>query len=267
VAITYNGSDNAPTNAGSYEVIGTVTDANHIGGTTNTLIVSPANATVALNNLAQTYDGTARVVTADTTPAALTVAITYNGSDNAPTNAGSYEVIGTVTDANYVGGMTNTLVVGKVALTVKAEDKSKMFGEADPEWTANLEGFVAGESEVMLGGALLLSREPGEAAGDYAITASGLSSGNYDITYEGGTLTITAVSPVILSLVREESGSVEIVWSAISNVTYRVQYQEVLGGEWFDLVPDVVATNGIASKVDQPGVAPQRFYQVLIPQP
>jgi catalase (peroxidase I) len=39
------------------------------------------------------------------------VNITYNGSASAPTNAGSYTVIGTITDANYQGSATNTLVI------------------------------------------------------------------------------------------------------------------------------------------------------------
>ncbi len=68
--------------------------------------------TVTLGNLSQTYDGTAKSVTATTTPSGLTVNITYNGSANAPTNAGSYTVIGTIADANYQGSATNTLAIG-----------------------------------------------------------------------------------------------------------------------------------------------------------
>jgi hypothetical protein len=40
-----------------------------------------------------------------------TVNITYNGSAAAPTNAGNYTVIGTVTHTNYQGSTTNMLVV------------------------------------------------------------------------------------------------------------------------------------------------------------
>jgi hypothetical protein len=80
-------------------------------GSTNTLMVNNATATVVLGNLNQTYDGTARSVTATTTPAGLMVAFTYDGSPNAPTNVGTYVVIGTVVDAIYVGSATNSLVV------------------------------------------------------------------------------------------------------------------------------------------------------------
>jgi fibronectin type 3 domain-containing protein len=67
--------------------------------------------TVTLGNLSRTYDGTPKSVTATTTPSGLAVNITYNGSANAPTNAGSYTVIGTINDANYQGSATNMLVI------------------------------------------------------------------------------------------------------------------------------------------------------------
>jgi hypothetical protein len=111
VNLTYNGSPNAPTNPGNYTVIGTISDPNYYGSATNTLVINP-NATVTLNNLNQAYTGSAISVTASTTPPGLTVNLTYNGSPNAPKNAGSYTVIGTVSDPNYYGSATNTLVVG-----------------------------------------------------------------------------------------------------------------------------------------------------------
>jgi len=41
------------------------------------------------------------------TPPGLTVNLAYNASANAPTNAGSYQVIGTISDIVYAGGATN----------------------------------------------------------------------------------------------------------------------------------------------------------------
>jgi hypothetical protein len=51
------------------------------------------------------------VVGASTTPEGLNVVVTYAGSVDAPTNAGSYEVIGTINELNYVGSVANTLTV------------------------------------------------------------------------------------------------------------------------------------------------------------
>ena len=86
------------------------TDYNTISSLVN-VTVNKAAATVTLHPtpLLATYDGTAKAVTATTTPSGLAVAITYNGQSAAPTNAGAYTVIATVTDPNYMGGATNQL--------------------------------------------------------------------------------------------------------------------------------------------------------------
>jgi len=111
VAFTYDGSSDAPTNAGTYTVIGSVVDVVYVGSATNSLVIGKAAATVTLQDLNQTYDGTARIVSATTVPSGLTVTFTYDGSANAPTNIGTYEIIGTVSDLNYEGSATNSLVV------------------------------------------------------------------------------------------------------------------------------------------------------------
>ncbi len=111
VDVSYDGSANPPTNAGSYIVVGTINDACYQGGVTNTLVIAPAAAGVTLDNLAQTYDGTAKPVKVSTTPPDLATDVTYSGFAFAPTNAGSYTVIATITDPNYQGSATNTLVI------------------------------------------------------------------------------------------------------------------------------------------------------------
>jgi alpha-tubulin suppressor-like RCC1 family protein len=73
--------------------------------------LNPVPATVTLGNLAQLYTGSAVNITASTVPPGLTVILTYNGSPSAPTNSGSYTVIGIISDPGYYGGATNILVV------------------------------------------------------------------------------------------------------------------------------------------------------------
>uniref|UniRef100_UPI003561DA08 MBG domain-containing protein n=1 Tax=Pontiella sp. TaxID=2837462 RepID=UPI003561DA08 len=80
--------------------------------------VGKTAATVTLDNLNPTYDGTAQSATATTVPAGLTVDLTYDGSPVAPTNAGSYTVIGTINDPGYEGSATNTLVISKASQTL-----------------------------------------------------------------------------------------------------------------------------------------------------
>ena len=111
VSITYNGSSDVPVNAGSYAVAATVTDANYEGSGTSSLVIGKAVATVTLGGLEQTSDGTPKSVTAMTEPAGLAVSITYDGSATAPSEAGSYAVVATVTDANHQGSANGTFVI------------------------------------------------------------------------------------------------------------------------------------------------------------
>ena len=111
VNLTYNGSANAPSFAGGYQVFGSVSDTVYAGSATNTLNIAKAGATVTLGSLSQTYDGSAKNATATTVPGGLTVVYTYNGSSSAPVNLGTYQVTGLVSDNNYFGGATNSFVI------------------------------------------------------------------------------------------------------------------------------------------------------------
>jgi N-acetylneuraminic acid mutarotase len=111
VSVIYNGAFYPPTNAGSYTVIAVVTDPAYTGGATNTLVIAPALASVTLGNLFQSADGTPKNVSVTTAPPGLPVNVTYNGSATVPTAAGSYTVVATISNPNYLGEVTNTLTV------------------------------------------------------------------------------------------------------------------------------------------------------------
>ncbi len=130
VTITYDGSTTAPTNAGSYAVVANVSDANHSGSASGTLTIAKASATVALSNLTQIWDGTARPVTVTTTPN-VTTSVTYDGSATAPTDVGTYSVAATVTDPNYTGSANGTLhVVNGDAQAIAANGATTFTGTA-----------------------------------------------------------------------------------------------------------------------------------------
>ena len=75
-----------------------------------------ATATITLDSLNQTYDGTPRAVKVTTAPAGLaTVNVIYNGSATVPTAAGTYTVVATLDNPSYLGTATATLNVGKGA--------------------------------------------------------------------------------------------------------------------------------------------------------
>jgi hypothetical protein len=75
-------------------------------------------ATVTLDDLLHTYDGTPKPATVTTDPAGLSVDVTYGGSPTAPTNANSYEVIATVNAINYTGSAIGTLVIQRADQTI-----------------------------------------------------------------------------------------------------------------------------------------------------
>lgn len=120
-------------------------------------------ANVSLMNLAATYNGFSHPATATTDPSGLRVDFTYNGSPQPPVNAGSYELIGTINDINYIGTATGTLVIGKAPLTITI--------------TGIPEKLLAGDSYTLV-----------------ATTSSGL-----DVVFESNDINIATVSGNVLT--------------------------------------------------------------------
>jgi hypothetical protein len=113
VALSYNGVSAPPRNAGNSIVVAVVTDPNYKGSVTNLFVIAKGQAVVTLANLNQTFDGSPKPVQASTTPPGLPASLSYNGLSTVPTNAGSYTIVARVTDPNYGGAATNTLVIAK----------------------------------------------------------------------------------------------------------------------------------------------------------
>jgi hypothetical protein len=101
-----------------------------------TLTVNLDIASVTLGNLVHTYDGTAKSATAITNPAGLTVTFTYNGSATPPTDAGSYAVTATISDANYQGTASGTLLI-KATPTLVLQTLQDGSTTNDPNLTVN----------------------------------------------------------------------------------------------------------------------------------
>ena len=141
------------------------------------------------------YDGNSHAASASTEVTEGTTISYQVGNEEWTTEAPSIKDVGKKTvkvkaeNANYVTAETEvTLKVTPKAVTVTAENKSKTYGEKDPELTAQVSGTL-GQDTVRY----TLSRAEGENARYYAITPSGeASQGNYTVTYVPGTLTITA---------------------------------------------------------------------------
>ncbi|MBJ7424944.1 MAG: endo-1,4-beta-xylanase, partial [Akkermansiaceae bacterium] len=124
--------------AGIYAVSYSATDTSANTATaTRTVTVEKATATVTLGNLAATYDGNPKPASATTVPAGLTVSLTYNSSATAPTSAGTYPVVATINDPNYVGSNSGTLVIQQASQTITfGALPAATFGDASFALTA-----------------------------------------------------------------------------------------------------------------------------------
>ena len=112
-------------------------------------------------------------------------------------------VLGGESADNYVlessGQQASTTAnITPATLTVTADAKTKVFGEADPALTYTPTGLAEGDvlADILNNGAL--TRTTGEDVGSYAIGQGTLdlvsNSGNYTLSYVGANLTITAKS-------------------------------------------------------------------------
>ncbi|MGA2357550.1 MAG: FG-GAP-like repeat-containing protein [Terriglobales bacterium] len=102
------------TNVDSYPVTATVNDPNYQGSASGNFVINKATAGVTLSNMTQTYTGSPLTPTATTSPSGLT--IVWTGAPD--TNAGSYPVTATVSNANYQGSASGNFVINKATLSI-----------------------------------------------------------------------------------------------------------------------------------------------------
>jgi alpha-tubulin suppressor-like RCC1 family protein len=269
-------------NAGTYMV----TVAGFVGSTSQsaTLTVNKAVATVTLGSLAQTYTGSALNATATTTPTNLAVNLTYNGNVNAPTNVGSYTVIGTVVDANYYGSAANTLVINSVTnLVAAAMNLSVPAGQTAALPLAKLllrstDPFgqtlrvVSADSASANGGAVVL----GASEIDYtpANGFTGTDTFGYVIADTGGN-TASGIINVTVTLSGSGSGGsynqlsvqpigsdVRLSYLGIPGTNYALEVTHALTPPitWTPVVTNPAAANGLLLFTNTPGDG-QSFYR------
>jgi hypothetical protein len=195
-----------------------------------------------------------------------------SGGAPAAAGVGDYPIVPSAAQgtgvSNYNISYSNgTLSVGKAVVTATADDLARPVGEANPPLTIRYSGFVNGEGVGALDSLPTASTAAtvNSPAGAYPITLTGGADNNYEIVLVDGILTVTnTLQPFILSITANE-GAAAITWSSIAGRTYRVQYKNNLtDANWTDLSPDVTATGVTASKTDNVGTQPRRFYQVVL---
>ena len=119
---------------------------------------------------------------------------------------------GTFTPGNYaITYATGTLTVKPKPLNVKADDKSRVYGEPNPTFTATITGFVNGDPLSVVSGAASISTTANASstvgASPYPITISKgtLTAANYTFetadgaTFTNGNLAVTPASTTVSS--------------------------------------------------------------------
>ena len=107
-------------------------------------------------------------------------------------HVGQYDVVASgASNPNYdIHYVTGRLDIQRAELTVTPEDKTRVYGDPLPTYTAAFEGLVNGDTGADITG--LTEGPPKDASvGDYDILAFGATNPNYHYTYRAGTETIT----------------------------------------------------------------------------
>ena len=187
----------------------------------------PAEASVTLGNLTATYDGTPKAVSVTTSPPDLAVSVTYNGSASVPVNAGSYAVAATVTDPNYTGSASGTLVIARATQTITfGALPGKTFGDAP---------FAAG----------------GTASS--GLTVSYASSNTNVATVSGGTISVAGTGTATITATQGGSSNYEAATPVAQTLTVTAANASVMLGNLSQTYDGSAKTATVTT--DPPGLA------------
>ncbi|MGW8123054.1 MBG domain-containing protein, partial [Roseivirga echinicomitans] len=227
----------ASSNVGNYDITISGGSANNYSFVTNkgSLTVSKATLTATADNKGKIYGEANPVFT-------ISYAGFVNGDDksaittepSASTTADASSSVG-VYDITLIGGTANnysfvtnkgSLTVGKATLTATADNKSKVYGEANPALTVSYTGFVNGDDKTAI------TTEPTAATladitsgvGAYDITLSGGTANNYSFVTNKGSLT---VGKATLTATADNKGKIY----GEANPTFTISYTGFVNGD------------------------------------
>lgn len=214
----------APTGSlelGNRTVTVIATDTYGLTATTDfTLTVNPAATTSAISAQTITY-GAAGSVTVTVTSAlgVVTGDVSLSVDGGSPVTqaladgsftfsvpgltAGTHSLASTYAAQGDFAPSTATgdLTVNKATLKVTADNKSRVFGAANPTLIASIDGFVNGDTAAVVSGAPALSTDATTTSpvGSYTITAAvgTLDAANYLFEFVAGTLTVNKADTTV----------------------------------------------------------------------
>ena len=200
------------------------------------------------------------------------ITATFTTTGTTTSDAGLYPITPVLNDpANLLTNYTVTLVSGTLTnlpapLLVTADATNRVYGTANPAFTATITGFVNGDDASDLDAPVTLSTTADAAspAGTYNIVPAGAFDLNYSISFANGSLAVTPPGPLTLTLVSAD---------ALGNVTLRVtsdpgQRVKIQASTDLSAWEDIVTLNNLTGTIDHtdPGVPdrPKRFYRAIL---
>lgn len=198
--VVYTVSRAAGNNVGTYAITptGQATQGNYtVTYQAGTFTINRKAVIVKANDASKTYGASDPTFTATVTGTLGSDTVSYTFTRASGSNVGTYVITptGQVNQGNYsVTYQTGILTINRKAITVKADNKSKQWGDEDPALTWTATGLVGSDRVYVTS----ITRAAGENRNNYVITVSGESvQGNYTVTYQTGTFTITYRSATV----------------------------------------------------------------------
>jgi hypothetical protein len=180
----------------------------------------------------------------------------------------------TVNDGNFGNNYTVSTVasiagvIDPAALTVIANDKSKMCGQPNPPLTASYNGFVSGENTNVLASPVALDTPAttDSGVGTYPITAGGVAAPNYAINYVSGKLIVNPALQLSAACASVSGNNQFIVsWPTVVGQTYQLEYtSDLAAATWTPLGTPLAGTDGIVAVTNSMSVTPQCFFRVEV---
>ncbi|WP_420407518.1 MBG domain-containing protein [Hoeflea sp.] len=193
--------------AGSYDIVASNAAGNRLGNYTITyadgmLTVDKAALLITASDATKTYGQTGSLtgytvsgLVAANGDAVTNVDLSSAGAASTA-DAGSYDIVASNASGNRLNSYDisyadGTLTVDKAALTVMANDQTRVSGASNPPLTWQVVGGALLNGDT-LSGALATGADQQSPAGTYSITLGTLGNANYQISYLGGVLVVTA---------------------------------------------------------------------------
>lgn len=203
-------SSNFKGNVGTYDIVASGLTSNNYNITYKKGLLTVSEKEVLSNNVklnetVYTYNGSSITPQYEISVDSLVITkndYTYEYTNNIDAGTGKLTL---VFKGNYKGTVVKEFTINKAKLTVTPKSYEVIFGDKAPVYESSVKGFVGKDNLSSLSGELAYNCSYNNLSnvGKYDITLSGLSSNNYEITYEKAEVVVKEKSI--------EDGSIELV--------------------------------------------------------